>query len=170
MCHAPRGEMVAARIRSLASLRRVNGAPQKVTRTAVEAYLHSIAPPIHRTKEEATRAAARRDLVAARQSGDVAAVQASMETGQFTRRSVLLAARSARLNALQRAFEPTTLSHAIHAYELATPEERGELQPLFARKYHNLLPNVARDDRLRMIQQFGTAMKLPVTRPALVGT
>src|SRR5438046_882462 len=61
-------------IGALESFLGINVAPQKVTRTAVEDYLHSVAPPIHRTKEEGSRAAARRDLVVARQSGDVAAV------------------------------------------------------------------------------------------------
>jgi hypothetical protein len=165
-----RGERGESGIGAAENFLGINVAPQTVTRTPVEEYLHSLAPAIHRTTEQAAQATARRDFRTARQAGDADAARAAMESGQLTRRSILLAARSARLTSLQRAFQFTTLPHAITAYELATPGERADLQPLFARKYHSLLPNVQRDDRGALIQRFGAAMKLPVARPALAGT
>jgi hypothetical protein len=140
----------------------INVAPQKVTRTATEDYLHSINPPTHRTKDEAAKAEARRDLRAARENKDAPAARAAIEQGHLTRRSVLLSVRAARLTALQRAFEPATLSQAIHAYELATPEERLDLKPLLARKWHRLYPSVATDQRAATADRFKAALKLPV--------
>jgi hypothetical protein len=146
----------------------VSVAPQTVTRSDAEEYLHGLQPPMHRTQAQATQAQARRDLRSARQANDVPAAQAAIEAGHLTPQQVRRSARTARQTSLERAFQPTTLPQAIHAYELATPEERLTLQTDLVQKWHRLFKAVAADDKPALAARFTAAMKLPVApRPSL---
>ncbi len=155
---AERGE---SGIGALESFLGINIAPQKVTRTAAEDYLHGVAPSIHRTKDEAAHAESLRDLRAARQSGDSAGMRAAIEAGGLTRRSIVASARSARLTALQRGFQATSLPEAIHAYELGTPEERLEMRPLLLQKWHRGFSGLGPAQKTAMLSRFNVAMTLP---------
>lgn len=144
----------------------ISPAPQTVTRSDAEEYLHSIAPPTHRTKEQAVQAQGRRDLRAARQAGDPVAAAAAIQQGNLSRRSIQLTAKSARQSSLQRSFQTTTLPQGLKAYELATPEERAELQLPLVQKWHRLFKDVPSGDKVTLAARFTAAMKLPVARHA----
>ncbi len=139
----------------------INVAPQSVTRTPLEDYLHQVAPPTHRTQEEAAKAEQRRALRAAIQDKDAAAATAAIKAGALSRRSVLATAKNARLQAIQLAFRSTTLDQAVHAYTLGTPEERRVLKPDLARKLQTQLPGISPDRVAGARTRFLTAWSLP---------
>jgi hypothetical protein len=139
----------------------ISRAPGRVTRTAAEEYLHSIAPPTHRTHEQAEQAAQRRTLIAARRTHDTEAAKGVIASGELSRRSILLTATAARKTSLQRSFGPTTLEQALHTYELATPEERGDLKALLAQKWHRLYPNEPPTKKVEIAARFKAAIALP---------
>jgi 2'-5' RNA ligase len=141
----------------------INVAPASVTRTPLENYLHEINPPGPRTKEQAAAAQSHRDIRNALQEGDRDTARQLARDAGLSNRSASAVARAARLSSLQRSFQRTSLTQALHAYELATPEERTELRPLLARKAENAqVPPDERDALRRRLQALGLSKKAGV--------
>ena len=145
----------------------ISPAPAEIERSDAENYLHDVLPPgPPRTHEQQAALEVRRDLRTALQTKDVAGAQAARETGLISRRSFMATKKAAQLDAFQNLFKRASIDQAIHAYELATPEERREVRGLLARKYHNALGNLAPADRVPVITRATAAFKLPIAAPA----
>jgi hypothetical protein len=154
------------------SLLGIGPAPARVNRSPAEAYLHDLAPPPHRTIEEAKKATERRDVRAALQAKDSGALQTAVQEGELSSRSLRETLRRSQLVTLQREFKAATLAQATHAMELASPEERYTLKAFYVAKARAALApgTVAPAEARTLIAGVRRAMALPVTRPAPVET
>jgi hypothetical protein len=140
----------------------VTAAPASVGRTALERYLHDIAPPTHRTQEEAARATTRRDVRTALRAGNPEAAKAAAAAGGVVGRSLGATARSAALTPLQGQFQHTTLEQALRGYTLASPAERAQLRPFLGRKLGPALAQMPPAERTTLLERYRAAMRLPV--------
>ena len=135
-------------------------APAEFGRSPAEQYLRDMSPPEHRTMAQAQHQDAARSLRAAIKAGDAEGIRtASAELGS---RSIKANIQATRRTALQNAFRSATLDQAMHAYELAEPDERRILRPDLARKWHNQFPQVPPLQRAAMATRFQAVASLPI--------
>lgn len=110
-------------------------ASAEIERSAAENYLQGLRPPMHRTKDEAARAATRRDVRSKLRAGDRAGAAAAGREGGLTPQSLRSIARGERIGPLRSAFQSTTWPQAVHTMELASPAERHALRQPFIAKF-----------------------------------
>jgi hypothetical protein len=145
---------------SLESVLGISPAAAEIQRTAAENYLHEVMPQTPLTHDEAAHVQARRDFRTAVQGRDRAGAAAA--AGQLSPRSLAGTVRTLPESPLQRAFKAATLAQAIHAYELAEPEERRAVLPLLLPKARLLIqePDPAR--RADLAKRYAAALRLPL--------
>jgi hypothetical protein len=101
----------------------------------METYLHDLIPPAHRTKEQAEQGKARAAVRDSVRAGQTPAERQAAGIGKdLSPASLKQTIRTAKRSGLDLAFQRASLKQAIHAYELATPEERLEVRDLLVRK------------------------------------
>ena len=137
-------------------------------RSPVEQYLHDLMPPMHRSKEQAEQAAVRRDVREKMQSGDVAGAQKAAREGGLSQQSLRATQRTVRLGALRQAFQRASWSQAVHAMEIAKPEERSLLTGQFLQKFGRAMQASSAAKRKEVIEQRNRVMRL--VRGAAAGT
>lgn len=147
------------------SLMGVAPAASEWQKSDAENYLHDIMPTSSRTHEEQAHIEARRDFREALKTGNTGAAQTA--AGQLSRRSIMAQMKTLQRSDLERAFRPTTLPQALHAYGLMTPEERLALKPALIRKWHSLFKDVPGPEKGPLAAQFTKAMALQVAKVAV---
>jgi predicted phage tail protein len=166
------GSNIARGLGKTESLMGVSPAPAEIQRSAAENYLHDILPQQPaRTHEEQAKLEARRALRLALENQDPEAAKKAIRDGGLTRGSVKAQSRIAARQVTGQSsvvplFQRATLEQGLHAYELATPDERAELKAPLVKKWHNLLPSVPVDQRRAMYARFKAALALETTKPA----
>lgn len=143
----------------------VSRAPAEVNRSAAENYLHDVMPPQVRTHEQQEKLEDRRALRDAVTAKNPGAVATAIGEGALSKASVRETVRRAARPGLVNQFQAATLPQALHAYALATPEERFALRPLLYKKYGSLIKTIPPAERTTMIEQFTAARALPVRAP-----
>lgn len=142
-------------------------APSYVTRTPMENYLRDIAPPTHRTKAQGEAAAARRALrteARADRAGAKETARSDVQSGALTTKQAVGALKTANTPGIVFSFQNLDLPRALHAYELADPEERRTLQPYLRRKLANA--QVAPAERQALTDRAKRALALPIAGAA----
>jgi N12 class adenine-specific DNA methylase len=138
-------------------------ASAEAERSAVEQYLHDLIPPSHRTKEEAQKAEARRDVRQQMREGDRAGALTTAKEGGLSGRSVQAITRSVRVGPLRSAFQSTTWPQAVKAMELATPDEQAVLKGPFLAKAARAIGQARTPaDRAAILKQRNTILRVPV--------
>jgi hypothetical protein len=163
------GRRTGTSVEKAESVLGISPAPVRVTRTDLETYLHSIQAPSHRTKDQAERAQARRDLSAALRNPAAPGSRQQMADAiarGLSPRSVEATIRSERMNYTQREYARTTLPQAVIGYELATPQERYLIKPYLQRKAATLIQDVPVTERIETLARVRAALQLPVTAPS----
>lgn len=144
----------------------INVAPASVTRTAMEEYIHDTRPPLHRTKSEAAKADLRREIRDLVSKGDLdEARRVAAEAGLSTTQLKSLV-HTTRQGYVQRAFMGLGLRQALHAYEIGTPQERGQVIGILRAKSVRDLPGLQVDERARLRDAYVDALKLDRSAPA----
>jgi hypothetical protein len=145
----------------------VTKAPASVTRSDVEQYLRDIAPPTHRTKEQAEQAAERRSVRAAARTPP-GQPRPTVDTSHLSPRSVQQTAKTAGRSALvaQIASSEISMRQALKAYTIATPDERLLIRAAVSKKLPSSLAKTPPADRPALMQAYRTAMALPVGKRA----
>ncbi len=136
----------------------------EVERSDLENYLHGLQPPTHRTKEEAEKAAARRQFRVDLRAGDPDARAKARAAGVSTQ-SLRAQVRAEAQGPLRSAYERTTLTQAIQGYELATPEERTVLKGVLQRKVASLMKDVPAASKTTVFARAKQALTLPTAKP-----
>ncbi len=149
------------------SIMGVNRAPAEVERSDATNYLYAVLPPAPpRSHDQQEKADARQALRKAIQAKDSAAAKAAIQQGALSRGSQMAMIRRAKRDTFVNLFESATLPEAVHAYEIATPEERTQVRGLLARKWHTLLATTPPDQRAALAARLRAAANLPVTKAA----
>jgi hypothetical protein len=148
-------------ISGVESLFGITPAPATVYRTKAEDLMQSYLPPLHRTKEEAEAARARRSLRQAMRSGDHDASAGLIAGGTLTSRQVQNAQRMSGMTPLQIGFQRLTADQAIQVYEVASPEERREIRPMLEHK-GALIKNAPPAQQPELFRRYRSVYALPV--------
>jgi hypothetical protein len=122
-------------------------------RSDLEQYLHDLIPPTRRTKEEAARAATRREVRQDIRAGDPAAARAAAQAGGLSSRALRAAVRSERVGPLRSAFMSASWPEAVQAMDLASEEEKAVLRRPFIEKAQRALQQAGSvEDRAAIIK------------------
>lgn len=144
----------------------ISPAPRRVTDTALEEYLHQVLPPPHKTREQAERATERRNLREAIRSTPAGGNRPAVETSHLSPRDVRQTAKTALRSPLPGMVQQLSMTQALHAYELASPEERLEIKATVGKKLPNALASTPPAERTALVDAYRKAMQLPVARRA----
>lgn len=140
-------------------------AAAEIERSDLENYLQGLLPPLHRTKDQAAAAAARRQLRADLEAGKPDAIQQAKEKG-LTVASIKAITRSERIGSLLASFQRTTWPQALKGFALATDEEREKLTPMMRAKGGRALVAASTPEAKDRIRQQRADLHLPPLAPA----
>jgi N12 class adenine-specific DNA methylase len=139
----------------------ITKAPATVTRSPFESYLHDIAPPVHVTKEQGTRADERRELREAVRGGLPPSALPEHLSPAAKRATIRGAQRPTYLYGFQRA----SMGQALKAYGLATPEERGDVRAALIKKWPSAVQSTPPAERAALLERYRAALALSWTPP-----
>lgn len=109
-------------------------APAEDERSHLENYLASLIPPKRRTKVDAQKAEARREIRLLDEANETAQANAVAAQASITGRSLRALRKNARLGPLLGLFKPATWPEAVKAMGMASPDEKAALEWSFRQK------------------------------------
>ncbi len=137
-------------------------APRRITDTPLEEYLHQVLPPAHKSREQAERATERRNLREAIRTTPAGGERPAVDTSHLSPGMVRQTAKQAFRSPLPSMVQQLSITQALHAYGLASPEERAEIRAAVSRKLPTGLASTPPAERAALMQAYRKAMQLPV--------